>query len=103
MEVIELNEQELFEKIEQEEGKILVDCYAPWCGPCRMLAPILDELANELHECVIYKINVDNANTFSKKYGIMSIPTVLLFSNKELVSKSVGLKSKEELKELVSN
>ena len=103
MKVIELSEKDFFEKIENSEGKVLVDCYAPWCGPCKMLSPIIDELAEEIDNCTFYKVNVDDAEELSVKYGIMSIPTILLFDNKELKEKIVGLKTKEELKTIINN
>ena len=100
MEVIEINEKEVKEKI-KEEGKVLIDCYAPWCGPCKLLSPVIDELASETNDCKFYKLNVDEAEETSREYGIMSIHTILLFNNGELKSKTIGFKTKEELKELI--
>ena len=97
--VEEINESIFKEKV--KDGKVLVDCYAPWCGPCKMLSPIVDEVASEIDDCTFYKINVDDAEEVSKEYGIMSIPTLLLFENGELKEKVVGFRSKEELIELV--
>ena len=99
MGIIEIKENEFEEKI--KSGKVLIDCFAEWCGPCKMLSPIIDELANETDYCVFYKLNVDNAQTIPSKYGIMSIPTLLLFENGVLKEKSVGFKTKEELKEFI--
>lgn len=100
MEVSEIKESEFTEKI--KEGKVLVDCFAEWCGPCKMLSPIIDELASETQDCTFYKLNVDEANELPSKYGIMSIPTLLLFENGEFIKKSVGFKTKEELKEFIN-
>jgi thioredoxin 1 len=97
--VEEINVENFNEKI--SEGKVLVDCYAVWCGPCRMLGPIVDEVASEVTDYKFYKLNVDEAEDVAKEYGIMSIPTLLIFENGELKNKSVGFVSKEELKELV--
>ena len=82
-------------------GKVVVDCFAEWCGPCKMLSPIIDELAEELTDVNFYKLNVDESVEVVRKYNIMSIPTILIFNDGELVSQSVGFKSKEELKDLL--
>ena len=99
MSVIEINETEFEEKI--KGAKVLVDCYAPWCGPCKMLSPVIDELASETEGVEFYKINVDDADLVSEKYGIASIPTILYFENGELKNTSVGFKTKDELKEMI--
>ena len=97
--VKEIKEEE-FEGV-TKSGKVVVDCYAPWCGPCRMLSPIIDELAEEIKDYSFYKLNVDNAEVTARKYMIMSIPCLLILENGELKQKLVGLKSKEELKEIL--
>lgn len=97
--VEEINENVFEEKI--KSGKVLVDCYASWCGPCRMLSPIIDELSNEVSNYKFYKLNVDDAPDVSVRYGIMSIPTLLIFENGELKETLVGFKSKEELKKIL--
>ncbi len=82
-------------------GKVVVDCFAEWCGPCKMLSPIIDELAEELTDVNFYKLNVDESVEVVRKYNIMSIPTILIFNDGELVNQSVGFKTKEELKDLL--
>jgi thioredoxin 1 len=82
-------------------GKVVVDCFAEWCGPCKMLSPIIDELSEELTDVNFYKLNVDESVEVVRKYNIMSIPTILIFNDGELVNQSVGFKSKEELKDLL--
>lgn len=99
MEVIEINEKEFDEKI--KNNKVLVDCYAPWCGPCRALSPIIDEVASENKDVTFYKLNVDNAENVARKFGIMSIPTILVFENGELKNKSIGFIGKEKVEELI--
>lgn len=93
--VEEINDEKFNEVT--KEGKVLVDCYATWCGPCKMLSPIIDELAEEKEDYKFYKFDVDNSNTVTKEFGIMSIPTLLIFDNGELKEKTVGFISKEEL------
>ena len=94
-----INEKEFKDKI--SNGKVLVDCFATWCGPCKMLAPIIDELASEVDTYSFYKLDVDENENIAREYGIMSIPTLLIFENGELKDKLVGFKSMEELKEIL--
>ena len=97
-----INENEFDEKINNSK-KVLIDCYADWCGPCKMLSPVLDKIAEENNSCDFYKINVDNAPSIVEKFEIMSIPTILLFEDGKLKQKQVGLVSKSELEELINN
>ncbi len=101
MAVKEINEEEFYKVTTGSKKKVLVDCYADWCGPCRMLGPIVEEVSNENKEYEFYKINIDDAEEMAMKYGIMSIPTLLVFDKGELVDKSVGLLSKDKLEELL--
>ncbi len=100
MSVKKIEEKDFKETI--KKGKVIIDCFADWCGPCRMLSPIIDELAEELKDYDFYKLNVDEAENVSREYGIMSIPTILIFKDGKLVDKSIGLRTKEELKELIN-
>lgn len=100
MNVIEINEIEFKDKI--QTNKVLVDCFATWCGPCKMLGPIIDEVASEIDSCSFYKLDVDNAPNISKEYGIMSIPTLLLFQDGKLIKQNVGFVSKEDLIKFIS-
>lgn len=99
MEVIEINESEFKDKI--KGAKVVIDCYAPWCGPCKMISPIIEEIASESNNCEFYKLNVDEAEEVSQEYSIMSIPTILHFENGKLLNTIVGFKTKDELKELL--
>ena len=86
-----------------EDIPVLVDFYADWCGPCKMQAPIVDELATEVGDkAIIAKVNTDDCYDICVKYRIASIPTILIFKNGELVDKSIGLTSKTELLNLIN-
>ena len=100
--VIKISEKEFDEKISVNK-KVIIDCYADWCGPCRMVSPIIDELASELVDCEFYKLNVDTAHKITNRYGIMSIPTILIFDNNELKKQLIGFKSREELLNEIKN
>ena len=87
-----------------ESGVSLVDFWAPWCGPCKMQLPIVDELATELEgQATIAKINVDEEPELASQFGVMSIPTLILFKDGQPVDKMVGLQSKDALKTKISN
>jgi thioredoxin 1 len=96
---------ENFEKeVLQAGGPVLVDFWAPWCGPCRAMGPIIDELAEEFagQNVKIGKMNVDESQVVASQFGIMSIPTVILFHNGAAVDQMVGLQSKDQLKAKLS-
>ena len=91
----DLTSQTFDETIRQ--GKVLVDFWAPWCGPCRMQAPILEELENEVQGVTIAKVNVDEEPELAGRYGVMSIPTLILFENGAEKERYVGVQPKEKL------
>lgn len=90
--------EEFEEKVLNNKSKVLVDFYADWCGPCKMLAPILDDLKNDY---TIYKVNVDDMNELAIKYAVMTIPTLIVFENGEIKEKTVGFKNEEQIKKLM--
>ncbi len=82
---------------------VMVDFWASWCGPCRMVSPIIDELANDFSgNAKIGKINVDEQMELAEKYKVMSIPTVIVFKNGEVVDKAVGARSKADFSDMLS-
>ena len=97
--VKQITDKEFDESI--KTGKVLVDFYAEWCGPCKMLSPVVDELSEELTDVTFLKLNVDESDEVVRKYNVMSIPTLLVFENGELKNTSVGFKNKDEIKGLL--
>lgn len=100
MAIIHAND-ETFNK-EINDDNVLVDFYADWCGPCRMLSPILESINEDRTNVKIVKVNVDEAHDISKSYGVMSIPTLIHFKNGKLISKKVGLCSKDDIIEMIN-
>ncbi|SOC02912.1 thioredoxin [Ureibacillus xyleni] len=87
-----------------EKGLVLVDFWATWCGPCKMIAPVLEELDSEMGDQVkIVKLDVDNNQATAAEYQVMSIPTLLLFKDGQQVGKTVGFQPKEALAEFINN
>lgn len=101
MEIIELTSETFDAEVLQSDRLVIVDFWATWCTPCRMLAPILEEVAAERTDIKICKINVDEAQDIAEKYGVMSLPILIFFENGEAVNESLGLISKDQLVSLL--
>ena len=86
-----------FEEIKKNNKAILIDFYADWCGPCRMLSPIIDEIAKERDDIVVGKINVDNEPELAEKFGVFSIPTLVIIKNGEIAHQSAGARPKAQI------
>lgn len=102
MAIVNVTDQTFVNEVEGQ-GTVVVDFWAPWCGPCKMLAPILEELSSELgDEVKIAKVNVDENPESAARFGVMSIPTMIFFKDGQPVDKVVGLNSKENLKGIIA-
>lgn len=94
-----ITKQNFEAEVLQSEQPVLLDFWAPWCGPCRMVGPVIEELSEEVLNVKFAKLNVDEEPEVAEKYGIMSIPTLILFRNGEIAKRVTGARGKAELKE----
>ena len=93
---------ENFEEIKASEKPVLIDFYADWCGPCRMVAPIVSKIADEHPKYVIGKVNVDEEGDLARAFGVMSIPTLVVLKGGEVVNKSIGAKNEAQILQLLN-
>jgi thioredoxin 1 len=104
MSIAHVNDSEFEEKVLNADGPVLVDFWAEWCGPCKVIAPALEELASEMSDSVtIAKVNVDDNPSTPAKYGVRGIPTLILFKGGEVASMKVGAIPKAKLVEWVQS
>lgn len=101
MAVIDVKTADFETEVLKSDKTVLVDFWASWCGPCRMLSPVVDQVAEENPSIKVCKVNVDDEQQLAVKYGVMSIPTLLVFKGGELVNQSVGVVPKAEILNLI--
>ena len=102
MAVLSIN-KENFETVKNSEKTVLLDFYADWCGPCRMVSPIVDEIAEEREDILVGKINVDNEPELAQKFGVISIPTLVILKDGKVVNQSAGARPKAQILSLLEN
>ncbi len=101
--VIHIGSEEAFDKLMAGDTPVLVDFWATWCGPCRMIAPIVEEIANEYAgKVLVAKVDVDEMGELAQRYRIMNIPTLMLFKQGQLVDKAIGARPKAALEQMLN-
>ena len=101
MSVITITKENFETEVINSEKPVLLDFWADWCGPCRMLAPVIDEIADEVPDVKVGKINVDEQPELAMAFGVMSIPTLAVIKNGEIVNAAVGVRPKSEILKLI--
>lgn len=101
MEILSVSSENFENEVLKSDKPILIDFYADWCGPCKMLSPIVEQVAKENEDIKVVKVNVDNNQDLAVKYGIVSIPTLVAIKNGEEVNRMVGVASKSEIEAMI--
>ena len=101
MAVIKITKENFDTEVKQSTVPVLLDFWAPWCGPCRMVGPVIDEIAEENSGIKVGKINVDEENELAGAFGVMSIPTLVVVKNGQIVQRSVGAKPKDAILDML--
>ena len=99
--VKDMNKENFQEEVVQSDKPVLVDFWASWCGPCRMVSPIVDEIAQERPDVKVVKVNVDQEQELALQFGVMSIPTLVVMNDGKVVNQAVGVRPKEQILDLL--
>lgn len=102
MSVLEIN-KENFDLVKNSNKKVLLDFFAEWCGPCRMVSPLVDQIAEENPQYLVGKINVDNEPELAQEFGVVSIPTLVVIENGKIINQSAGAKPKAQILAMLEN
>ena len=102
MSALVLTKENFQKEVMESDKPVLVDFWAPWCGPCRMVSPLVDELADEIDYAKVGKVNVDEQSELAAQYGVMSIPTLIVFKNGRIAQQAVGPRDKNGIRALLS-
>ena len=102
MSALVLTKENFQKEVMESDKPVLVDFWAPWCGPCRMVSPIVDEIADEIDYAKVGKVNVDEQSELAAQYGVMSIPTLIVFKNGRIAQQAVGARDKNGIRALLS-
>jgi len=100
MSILNVNKSN-FNSVKTSEKTVLLDFYADWCGPCRMVSPLVDEIAEENPQFLVGKINVDSEPELAQQFGVVSIPTLVVLKNGEIICQSAGARSKQQILEML--
>jgi len=101
MSAINIDKNNFHEEVLNAKEPVLLDFWAPWCGPCRMVSPILEEIAEEREDIKVCKVNVDEEPELASRFGVMSIPTLVVFKNGQIVNQAVGARPKSAILEML--
>ncbi len=102
MSALVLTKDNFQKEVMESDKPVLVDFWAPWCGPCRMVSPLVDEIADEIDYAKVGKVNVDEQSELAAQYGVMSIPTLIVFKNGRIAQQAVGARDKNGIRALLS-
>ena len=101
MAVIHVTKANFEELVVNSDKKVLLDFWAPWCGPCKMIAPVVEEIAEERSDVVLGKVNVDEEMELAQRFRVLSIPTLVVFKGGDVTAKAVGFRTREEILKLI--